>query len=84
MKRISELSLLLRMQTGQYSFVDYSVTLYGSRNNCFGPLHITDDKLRWVGPEAWRFMYDGKIRWKYEYNLNAMGILAGPEIRYYK
>lgn len=61
-----------------------SVTLYGSRNNCFGPLHITDDKLRWVGPEAWRFMYDGKIRWKYEYNLNAMGILAGPEIRYYK
>lgn len=60
------------------------ITLYGSRNNCFGPLHITDDKLRWIGPEAWRFMYDGKIRWKYEYNIAPLGILAGPEIKYCK
>lgn len=60
------------------------ITLYGSRNNCFGPLHMADDKLRWVGPEAWKFMYDGKARWKYEYNLSPLGILAGPEIRYYK
>ena len=60
------------------------ITLYGTRNNCFGALHNTDDKLRWRGPEAWKFMHDGKDRWKYEYSLKPMGILASPEIKYYK
>lgn len=60
------------------------ITLFGNRNNCFGPVHITDDKLLWEGPDAWKFMHDGKARWKYEYELKKCGILAGPEIRYYK
>ena len=60
------------------------ITLYGTRNNCFGALHNTDDKLRWIGPEAWKFMHDGKDRWEYEYSLKPMGILASPEIKYYK
>ncbi len=59
------------------------LTLYGSRYNCFGPLHVTDDKLLWQGPDAWKFMHDGKDRWKYEYSLKPMGIIAGPEIKYY-
>lgn len=59
------------------------LTLYGSRYNCFGPLHVTDDKLLWQGPDAWKFMHDGKDRWKYEYSLKPLGIIAGPEIKYY-
>lgn len=60
------------------------ITLYGNRNNCFGPVHNTDDKLGWVGPDAWEFMSDNQNRWKYEYSLKPVGILAGPEIKYYK
>ena len=60
------------------------ITLYGNRNNCFGPVHNTDDKLDWVGPDAWEFMSDNQNRWKYEYSLKPIGILAGPEIKYYK
>lgn len=60
------------------------ITLYGNRNNCFGPVHNTDDKLGWVGPDAWEFMSDNQNRWKYEYTLKPVGILAGPEIKYYK
>lgn len=61
-----------------------TITLYGNRNNCFGPLHNTDDKLGWIGPDAWEFMSDNQRRWKYEYTLKPVGILAGPEIKYYK
>jgi len=61
-----------------------SVVLYGNRNNCFGALHLNDTKELWIGPDAWEFMYDGKKRWKYEYNLKELGILAGPEITYLK
>lgn len=68
------------------------VTLCGSRNNCFGALHITDDKFKWFGPEAWvRNIAGGKFDtsnefsdFKYEYALKPMGVMASPEIKLLK
>ena len=51
------------------------VTLYGSRQNCFGPMHMADERQRWIGPQAWA--YRG-YEWTYEYRLHRMGLLSTP------
>ena len=63
------------------------ITLYASRNNSFGALHITNDKLQWFGPGMWESNV-GKfetanefIDFKYEYILKAVGVMASPEIK---
>ena len=52
-------------------------TLYGTRFNGFGPVHLADEMETYPGPSAWR--RDGD-RWCYEYRLREMGIIASPEI----
>lgn len=54
------------------------VTLYGTRVNTFGQMHITDKKFRWWGPNSWRTT--GAL-WSYEYQMWTQGILKSPELR---
>ncbi|MBR4769158.1 MAG: hypothetical protein IK088_09315, partial [Lachnospiraceae bacterium] len=51
--------------------------LFGNRANGFGPVHLTDLKERWIGPQAWRT--EGE-KWCYEYRLKEIGVLSAPEI----
>ena len=53
------------------------LTLYGTRYNGFGALHLADEKYSYHGPKAWRTVGD---EWCYEYQLRKMGVLASPEI----
>ncbi len=67
-------------------------TLCGNRNNCFGAVHLTDEKFKWFGPPAWRRNFQGGkfetanefTDFKYEYALKPMGITASPEIKLLK
>ena len=52
-------------------------TLYGNRQNAFGPVHLTDMKERWISPEAWRS--EGE-KWCDEYMIKELGILTAPEV----
>jgi len=54
------------------------VTAFGNRHNAFGPLHNTDPKPRWLGPDAWRTQGD---HWAYEYQLKPMGLLVAPRLQ---
>ena len=54
------------------------VKCYGNRNNCFGPLHMCDEKTWWVGPSAW---YTEGSKWSYEYRLKDIGVLSSPVIK---
>ena len=54
-----------------------NLTLYGHRRNSFGPVHLTDLKARWIGPNAWR---TDEERWAYDYEICEEGILNTPEI----
>lgn len=50
------------------------LTLYGTRINTFGALHLTTP-MHWKSPDMW---YTGNNMWSYEYNLQDMGILKKP------
>ncbi len=54
------------------------VTLFGNRYNAFGPVHLTDVKHSWHGPDAWR---SNEECWSYEYSLRDVGILSRPIIK---
>ena len=57
---------------------DIEICSYGNRVNTFGALHNCDEKIRWMGPNAWRTVdYD----WSYEYVIMPTGILKAPRIR---
>ncbi len=53
------------------------ITLFGNRYNAFGPVHLTDARRSWHGPDAWR---SDEECWSYEYVLRDVGILARPII----
>ena len=53
------------------------ITLYGTRQNGFGTLHLSDEKRTFINPSSWRTKGD---YWCYEYMLRKMGVLASPEI----
>ncbi|MCL2421656.1 MAG: hypothetical protein FWD03_07360 [Defluviitaleaceae bacterium] len=58
---------------------ELEITAYGNRINTFGTLHNADEKLSWVGPNAWRSEnYD----WSYEYVLKPTGILKAPRLTF--
>ena len=54
------------------------ITAFGNRVNTFGPLHHTDENLKWVGPAAWR---SSGNNWTYGYVFKRMGILVAPTIK---
>jgi hypothetical protein len=53
------------------------VAAFGNRFNAFGHLHHTNQRLRWIGPDAWRSVGED---WAYEYQLRPMGILTAPRV----
>lgn len=55
-----------------------SITAYGNRSNSHGPVHLTDDRLVWFGPNAWR---TSGAQFAYEYQLRPMGVLAAPVLK---
>lgn len=55
------------------------LTLFGTRQNCFGGLHNCSHAL-WVGPNYW---YSKGVSWAYEYQLSELGILKSPLIEIY-
>jgi len=56
---------------------EVEITSYGNRINTFGTLHNADEKMHWVGPNAWRT--EGH-EWSYEYMLQASGVLKAPRV----
>lgn len=57
---------------------DIEIKLYLHRYNTFGPVHLSDIKRKWHGPDAWRS--DGDA-WSYEYMLRTTGLLSAPRIK---
>ncbi len=55
------------------------LTLFGSRQNCFGGLHNCSH-AKWIGPDYW---YSRGVSWAYEYQLYEQGILKSPVIEVY-
>jgi len=53
------------------------LTLFGHRRNGFGPVHLTDLELRWIGPASW---YSEGDCWAYDYTIASEGILTTPEV----
>ncbi len=56
---------------------DIEIKLYLHRYNTFGPVHLSDMKRKWHGPDAWRSEGDA---WSYEYKLRTVGLLTAPRI----
>ena len=52
-----------------------SLSLYPSRYNTFGSVHLCDETRLWYGPGAWRSQ---GASWSYEYCLHRSGILKSP------
>ena len=55
------------------------LTLLGSRQNAFGPVHLADEKEKWIGPNAWRS--EGAC-WTESYRLKRLGIRSRPEVEF--
>lgn len=54
-----------------------ALKLYIPRTNGFASLHQADEKLRWLGPDAWRTTGDA---WTESYRLSPEGILSPPTL----
>ena len=61
-------------ENGQYFL---NITVYPSRNNAFGPVHLADKCEEWFGPSAWRSYDDA---WTDGYCLKEEGVLSKPVI----
>ena len=53
------------------------LTLLGNRQNAFGPLHLADEREKWIGPDAWR---STGSRWTESYRLRSIGVRTRPEV----
>ena len=53
------------------------ITAYISRQNAFGPLHLSDRRVTWIGPNSWRSNGDS---WTSEYNLYPEGIMTAVKL----
>jgi hypothetical protein len=53
------------------------LTLLGHRFNCFGPVHLSASKFRWLGPNGWR---TSGSHWTDSYRLKPLGIFSAPII----
>jgi hypothetical protein len=56
---------------------EFDIKLYGTRQNCFGPLHHLGSIPFSQGPDSWRSDRD---LWNYEYHLSDKGIMGSPRI----
>lgn len=51
------------------------ITVWPSRVNTFGALHLNDHSVIWYGPRAWR---TSGADWTYQYRLTETGLLSEP------
>ena len=54
------------------------IDIFVSRQNAFGPLHLSNSRAEWIGPNAWR---TGGDSWTYEYNFFREGITSVFEVK---
>jgi len=79
-KRIGNLSLspseadLGFLSEGEHTL---EITLFPSRINSFGTLHLNDRTVIWFGPQAWR---STGMRWTGTYRLEPTGLLSEPHL----
>ena len=53
------------------------ITVYASRINTFGTLHLSDYTICWFGPTAW---HSENEDWSYEYRITPTGLLTAPRL----
>jgi len=53
------------------------ITLFGHRANAFGPVHLAEPGMRWLGPGSYR---TGRHMFSPEYKLHPLGLLSAPII----
>ncbi len=53
------------------------ITVYGNRQNCFGPVHLADSAIVWISSSKWRTTKDS---WTDGYRLKPLGLLREPEL----
>ena len=53
------------------------ITVFSSRINSFGALHLNDRSVIWYGPAAWR---SAGMRWTRSYMLTPSGLLSEPHL----
>jgi len=53
------------------------ITVFASRVNTFGALHLSDYTVRWFGPGAWHTENED---WSYEYRITPTGLLTAPRL----
>ena len=53
------------------------ITVYASRINTFGVLHMTDYTTLWIGPKEWHTENED---WSYEYRITPTGLLTAPRL----
>ncbi len=51
------------------------ITVYGHRANAFGPVHLAEPGMKWLGPGAYR---TGRHMFSPEYKLHPVGIMSAP------
>ena len=57
------------------------ISVFSSRINSFGTLHLNDPSVVWYGPEAWR---STGMRWTKNYVLAPSGLLSEPHLFEYR
>ena len=83
-KRIANLSLspseadLGFLPEGEHTL---DITVFPSRINSFGTLHLNDRSVIWYGPAAWR---SAGMRWTRNYILAPSGLLSEPHLFAYE
>jgi hypothetical protein len=53
------------------------ITVYGNRQNCFGPVHLADSAITWINSGKWRTIGDS---WTDSYRLKPLGLLKAPDV----
>ena len=53
------------------------ITVYGNRQNCFGPVHLADSAITWINAGKWRTTGNS---WTDGYRLKPMGMLCEPDL----
>ena len=79
-KRVGDLSLSpSEVSLGHLTEGDHilDITVYPSRINSFGMLHLNDPTLTWFGPNAWRTT---GMQWTKNYMLTPTGLLTEPHL----
>jgi hypothetical protein len=68
---------MLTMQDVPAGAHTLDITVYGNRQNCFGPVHLADSAITWINAGKWRTTGNS---WTDGYRLKPMGMLCEPDL----